>query len=46
MLVDSGSSNTFISSQLVARLTGVSRLGQPLSVKVANDISMHCQFQF
>jgi hypothetical protein len=46
MLVDSGSSNTFISAQLAAKMTGVSQLVQPLSVKVANGLSMQCQSQF
>jgi hypothetical protein len=46
MLVDSGSSNTFISAQLAAKMTGVSQLVQPLSVKVANGLSMKCQSQF
>jgi hypothetical protein len=46
ILVDSGSSNTFISAQLATKMTGVSRLIQPLSVKVANGIVMQCQLQF
>jgi hypothetical protein len=46
MLVNSGSSNTFISAQLAAKMTGVSQLVQPLSVKVANGLSMQCQSQF
>jgi predicted aspartyl protease len=40
MLVDSGSSNTFLSSELAARMTGAARLAKPLSVKVANGVSM------
>jgi hypothetical protein len=40
MLVDSGSSNTFISAQLATKMTRVSQLVQPLSIKVANGLSM------
>jgi predicted aspartyl protease len=40
MLVDSGSSNTFLSSEMAARMTGAARLAHPLSIKVANGVSM------
>ncbi len=43
MLVDSGSSASFISDQLADRLTGVQFLAHPLSVKVANGQVLHCQ---
>jgi hypothetical protein len=46
ILVDSGSSNTFINAQLAARMTGASRLAKHLSVMVANVVSMYCEFQF
>jgi hypothetical protein len=45
ILLDSRSSNSFISSQLVAHLSGVSELLKPLLVKVASGAPMHCVSQ-
>jgi len=42
MLVDSGSSHTFISSELAERLTLTPQGIDPLRVKVANGGMMHC----
>lgn len=42
ILVDSGSSNTFISDQLVAKLSGVIPLPHPLVVQVANGHKLQC----
>ncbi|CAN6343657.1 unnamed protein product [Urochloa humidicola] len=43
ILIDSGSSNTFVSSELAAQLKGVSLLKEPVMVKVANGEKMTCQ---
>jgi hypothetical protein len=45
ILVDSGSSNTFISTKLASHLEGVSRLPVPLSVRVANGTPVQCPYQ-
>jgi hypothetical protein len=44
MLVDSDNSNTFLSSELAVRMIGAARLARPLLVKVANGVSMSCEF--
>jgi hypothetical protein len=46
ILVDSGSSNTFLEIVLVIQLSGVSQFPLPLSVKVANGVPMECNLQF
>jgi hypothetical protein len=45
ILLDSGSSSTFISSAIAAQLAGVSPLDKPLSVKVASVQKLHCVSQ-
>jgi hypothetical protein len=45
VLVDSGSSHTFISKEVAGRLFWVSALLKPLSVKVANDSVVICSSQ-
>ena len=40
MLIDSGSSNTFISATVAAQLSGLSPLHQSLNVLVANGNKM------
>jgi hypothetical protein len=42
ILVDSGSSNTFISSTLASKLKGVSPLQHSTNVQVANGHHLHC----
>jgi hypothetical protein len=42
ILVDSGSSNTFISDQLAAKLSGVILAPQPVMVQVANGHNLQC----
>lgn len=46
MLVDSGSSHTFISAELAKKLQVQSRRIAPLRVKVANGGLMHCNTEF
>jgi hypothetical protein len=45
ILLDSGSSNSFISTQLAADLSGVSILVNLLSIKVASGAPMKCVSQ-
>lgn len=45
MLIDSGSSTSFVSSQLVHRLAGVQPLEQPVVVKIADGGTMSCSEQ-
>jgi hypothetical protein len=45
MLVDSGSSHTFVSVAVADQLTGVSALSHCLSVKVANGARVQCDTQ-
>jgi hypothetical protein len=42
ILVDSGSSHTFISEQLAANLSGIVPVSSPLSVQVANGQKLQC----
>jgi predicted aspartyl protease len=42
MLVNSGSSNTFMSVELAQRIQGISQLDIPLVVKVANGDRISC----
>lgn len=42
ILVDSGSSHTFLSAKLSARLQGVSPLDPPIQVQVANSAILTC----
>lgn len=42
ILLDSGSSHTFLSASLAAELTGVSDIPNPVSVKVANGQLLQC----
>jgi hypothetical protein len=42
MLVNSGSSNTFMSVELAQRIQGISQLDSPLVVKVANGDRISC----
>jgi len=42
ILVDSGSSHTFISEQLAGQLSGVQSIDTALSVQVANGTVLHC----
>ncbi|CAN6322178.1 unnamed protein product [Urochloa humidicola] len=46
ILVDSGSSHTFVSSQLASQLKGVSATDCPLKVQVANGSILQCSSQF
>jgi hypothetical protein len=45
MLIDSGSSHSFINTELTAKLDGVSPLQSILSVKVANGVPVLCHSQ-
>lgn len=42
ILVDSGSSHTFINHFFAAKLSGISLLAQPLKVKIADGQLIHC----
>lgn len=42
VLVDSGSSHTFISAQIASQLQGVALLPEPMTVRVANGHTLHC----
>jgi hypothetical protein len=42
ILVDSGSSHSFISSKIAAKLLGIQRLTAPISVQVANGEILQC----
>lgn len=42
ILVDSGSSHTFVSQQLADKLSGLQPVTNPLRVEVANDNMLHC----
>ena len=42
ILIDSGSSNTFVSAAVAEKLSGLSQLSQPLGVLVANGSKMQC----
>jgi len=42
MLVDSGSTTSFISQQLASHISGHSALEQPVQVKVANGNTLPC----
>jgi hypothetical protein len=46
ILVDSGSSHSFLSSSLAPKLEGGSALPSPLQVKVANGAKVQCNVQF
>jgi hypothetical protein len=45
ILVDSGSSHTFLSATLAADMSGVSQLTSALAVKLANGNSLVCSLQ-
>jgi hypothetical protein len=45
MLVDSGSTNSFISEQLAKSIPGWTALKQPIQVRVANGNIIHCTHQ-
>jgi hypothetical protein len=45
ILVDSGSSHTFLSTKVAATLSGVQQLQNPISVQVANGEVLHCVTQ-
>jgi hypothetical protein len=45
ILIDSGSSHSFLSSQVASQLTSISSLTTPLSVKVANGQVLDCSAQ-
>jgi len=45
ILIDSGSSNTFVSAAVDEKLSGLSQLSQPLGVLVANGSKMQCDLQ-
>jgi hypothetical protein len=45
ILLDSGSSHTFLSSALASKLSGISSLHQSLTVQVANGASISCVSQ-
>lgn len=45
ILVDSGSSHTFLSSRLLSSLQGISDMPRPMSVQVANGEVLSCQHQ-
>jgi hypothetical protein len=42
ILVDSGSSHTFVSADIAAKLTGVSPVLSPIVVQVANGAVLSC----
>lgn len=42
MLVDSGSSHSFVSKRFTAHLSGVEAARDPLQVRIANDGTLHC----
>jgi hypothetical protein len=46
ILVDSGSFHTFVSSEIAAKLQGVSPLSQPMQVKVASGCKIQCTQYF
>lgn len=46
ILVDSGSSSTFISSCVAEKLKGASLLAEPVNVKVADGGLLQCSSQF
>lgn len=46
ILLDSGSSHTFISSALAASLSGSSSLASPVKVQVANGLVLLCESEF
>jgi hypothetical protein len=46
ILVDSGSSHSFLSSSLASKLDGGSTLPSPLQVKVSNGAKVQCNVQF
>jgi hypothetical protein len=45
ILLDSGSSHTFMSSSIATQLSGLSSLSRPLSIKVASGINVVCDSQ-
>jgi hypothetical protein len=45
VLLDPGSSHTFISSSIAAQLSGLSSLSHPMSVKVASGTNVVCDAQ-
>jgi hypothetical protein len=46
VLVDSGSSNSFINSRLASVLVGISQLSSPVKVQVANGQIIQCVSEF
>lgn len=45
MLVDSGSSASFISSHLMGLFPGVQKMNQPITVKIADGGTLTCQYE-
>jgi hypothetical protein len=45
VLLDSRSSHTFVSSSIIAQLSGLSSLSYPMSVKVASGTNVVCDAQ-
>jgi len=45
ILLDSGSTHTFVSKEIAARCAGIQPLAVPLSVRVANGQLLHCSYQ-
>jgi predicted aspartyl protease len=43
ILVDSGSSNSFLNTSLAPRLLGISAVAKPINVSVANGQVIQCQ---
>jgi hypothetical protein len=46
ILIDSGSSHSFVNATLAAELSDVSALHKPLSVQVANGQVMQCNYEY
>jgi hypothetical protein len=46
ILLDSGSSHTFVDFMLASKLSGVSELQRALPVRVANGDTVSCKLQF
>jgi hypothetical protein len=46
ILVDSGSSHSFLSAKLASQLTGASELPHPMTMTVANGAPISCSVQF
>jgi hypothetical protein len=45
MLVDSGSSHSFVSTSLLTSLSGISAASRPIHVRVANGQVIQCLFE-